>query len=160
MIKSLLQLCLEFIAKSCNLEIDIKAYWLNCGMRCIPFKFYHKLLANEYYYCTCRRRTFHITYLERKKNYSITIRAYNCFHCWFLTMIEIKVEKLFQYKNDIVRFASLLSDFFAFINNFKDIYLSPNFENFDYYDCSSLSFSFFLNEYDSCLCSCPLTGPL
>ena len=42
MVKSLLQTCLDFTQKSCKFENDINLYWLNCGIRCVPFKFYNQ----------------------------------------------------------------------------------------------------------------------
>ena len=92
-------------------------------MACIPFKLHHHLLANEFYYCSCRVRIFKIKFLKRKQDYSLNVRAQNCFHCWFLFMMEIKVKKHFKYRNNIVHFASLLGDFFTFINKFKYIYI-------------------------------------
>ena len=47
-------------------------------------------------------------------------------------MVEIKVNLLFKYKNNLVYFASLLDDFFKFINKYKYIYTSPNFQNIKY----------------------------
>ena len=129
-------------------------------MVCVPFKLYHHLLANEFYYCSCKFRIFKIRFLRRNQDYSMNVRAKNCFHCWFLFMIEIKVKILFKYRNSIVHFASLLADFSAFINEFKYIYLSPDFENSEHYVSMFNSFSYFVNEYDSCLCYCPPSGPL
>ena len=158
MVKSLVQICLEFIKKPCNMNIDIKKYWLNCGMAYIPFKLYHDLLVNEFYYCSCKFRIFKTRFLKRKQEYSTNVRAKNCFHCWFLFMIEIKVKILFKYRNNIVRFASLLGDFFSFINKLKYIYISPDFQNSEYYDVLYNSFSYYLNENDSCLCFHLLSG--
>ena len=88
-------------------------------MTCIPFKLYHNLLADEFYYCSCKLRLYKITFLERKKEYSRLVRPENCLNCWFLFMVEIKIKKIFKNRNKIVYLASLLSDFFAFINKFK-----------------------------------------
>ena len=41
-------------------------------MACIPFKFNYWLQANEYYYCTCKKRTFHVTFLKRNQTYSLS----------------------------------------------------------------------------------------
>ena len=128
-------------------------------MPCIPFKLYHHLLTNEFYYCSCRSRISKIKFLKRNQDYSLNVRAKNCFHCWFLFMVEIKVKELFEYRKNIVRFASLLGDFFAFINKFKYICMSRNFSNSEYYDSMYNSFSYYLDEYDSCLCYHPPSGP-
>ena len=48
MVKSLLQIFLDFVKKPCNSNSVINKYWLNCGMACIPFKLYHHLIANEF----------------------------------------------------------------------------------------------------------------
>ena len=127
-------------------------------MACIPFKLYNHLLANEFYYCSCKFRIFKIRFLRRKQDYSMNVRARNCFHCWFLLLVEIKVKIIFEYRNNIFRFASLLGDFFKLINEFKYIYLLPNFKNTKYYDSMFNFFSYYLNEYDSCFCYCPPTG--
>ena len=128
-------------------------------MACIPFKLYQQLMANEFYYCSCRFRIFKIKFLKINQDYSINVRANNCFHCWFLFMMEIKVKKLFKNRNNIVHFASLLSDIFSFLNKFKYIYLSPDFENCKYYDSMYNSFSYFLDEYNSCLWYHSTSGP-
>ena len=159
MIKSLLQICLNFIKNPCNYKTEFDKYWLNCGMACIPFKFYHHLQANEFYYYSCKFRIFKIKFLRRNTDYSMNVRARNCFHCWFLFMVEIKVKILLKYKNNIVHFPSLLSDFFSFVNKFNYIYYSPDFENSEYYDSMYNSFSYFLDKYDSCLCYHPPSGP-
>ena len=144
MVKSLLQTCLDFIQKPCKLENNIDLYWLNCGIRCIPFKFYNQLIANEFYYCTCKYRIYNIFKTGQTDNiYSMSVLPKNCFHCWFLFMIEIKIKLLFKYKDNIVRFTSLLDSFLKFINQYKYIYFSPNFQNIDYD---------YLNVYDLCLC--------
>ena len=159
MVKSLLQICFGFVKKPCNSNIVINKYWLNCGMACIPFKLYHHLIANEFYYCSCRFRIFKIKFLKINKDYSVNVRANNCFHFWFVFMLEIKVKKPFNKRNNIVHFTSLLIDFFSFINKFKYIYLSPDFQNSKYFDSMFDSFPHFLNEYDSCLCYHPQSGP-
>ena len=110
MVKSLLQTCLDFIQKPCKLENNIDLYWLNCGIRCIPFKFYNQLIANEFYYCTCKYR---ISKTGQTDNvYSMDVRPKNCFHCWFLFMIEIKIKLLFKYKDNIARFFIIARQFF------------------------------------------------
>ena len=159
MVKSLLNICLDFIKSPCNSETEFDEYWLNCGMACILFKFYHYLLFHEFYYCSCRSRIFKIHFLKRNVDYKINVRARNCFHCWFIFMVEIKVKKLFKYKNNIVHFASLLGDFFSFINALKYIYCSVDFQNSEYYDSMYYSFSYYLDQYEPCLCHHPPSGP-
>ena len=91
-------------------------------MACVPFKINYWLQANEYYYCTCKRRTFNITYLERNVKYSVASKANNCFHCWFIMMIEIKVNKIYKKRNNLVHFASSLADFFLLFQLNLNIY--------------------------------------
>lgn len=31
----------------------------------------------------------------------ITVRANNCFHCWFLFMLEIKIKLIYKYRNNL-----------------------------------------------------------
>ena len=157
MVKLLLELCLAQISRPCWSEIDISDYWLNCGLRCIPFKFYQKLATQEYYHCTCRRRLFKVTFLERNnRTWCVTPRAMNCFHCWFVLFIKIKVEKLYKHRNNLVYFASLLIDFFSFINKYKYIYIRSDFANIKYLHPES--FNFYLSTNDPCLCYCPESG--
>ena len=137
MVKSLLELCLDIVNKPCR-ETDLSKYWLNYGYRCIPFKFGQKIRYQEFWFCTCECRTFKITYLARKKEYSITTRAKNCCHCWFVFLTEIKLDKL--------------QDFFLFINKFKYIYILPNYTNKKYFDLKYESFSYYLSVNDSCSC--------
>ena len=120
MVKSLLELCLDIVNIPCR-ETNFSKYWLNYGYRCIPFKFGHKIRYQEFWFCTCKPKTFKITYLERKKEYSITNRAKNCFHCWFVFLIEIKLEILHKHRNNLIYFVSLFQDFFLFTNKFKYI---------------------------------------
>ena len=47
-------------------------------------------------------------------------------------MVELKVNILFKYRNNLVYFISLLDDFFKFINKYEYIYTSPNFQNIEY----------------------------
>ena len=77
--KSLIEICLSFIKKKCNFKIDISKNWLNYGMACIPFKLYHNLLADEFYYCSCKLRLYKIEFLERNKEYSMLVRAKKLF---------------------------------------------------------------------------------
>ena len=100
MVKSLLELCLDLISKPCRTEIDISDYWLNCGLRCIPFKPYQNIIRQEFYHCTCRRRIFKVTFLEKNQTWNVSPRAMNCFHCWFLFFIKIKLEKLYKQRNN------------------------------------------------------------
>ena len=117
-VRSLLEISKDYIGKPyCNfINVDLDKKWLNCKMACVPFKINYWLQANEYYYCTCKRRTFNITYLERNVKYSVASKANNCFHCWFIMMIEIKVNKIYKKRNNLVHFASSLTDFFCFFS--------------------------------------------
>ena len=90
MVKSLLKICLDFIKKPCSFETEFDKYWLNYGMAYIPFKFYQCISSNEFYYCSCRRRIFKVHFLKRNVYYSMNVRPKNCFHCWFVFMLEIK----------------------------------------------------------------------
>ena len=159
MVESLLKICLEFITKPCNFETEFDKYWLNYGMACIPFKFYQYILSHEFYYCSCRRRIFKIHFLKRNVYYSMNIRPKSCFHCWFVFMLEIKVKKLFKHKDNLVYFASLLGDFFLFLNESKYIYFSPNFENIEHIDAMFYCFCYYLDEYNPCLNHHPPAGP-
>ena len=133
MVKSLLNMCLEIVQKPCAFETDLDLYWLNCGLWCIPFKFYNKLVADEFAYCVCKRRIFKITKPSNPDFfYSMAVRARNCFFCWLVKMVELKVNILFKYRNNLVYFISLLDDFFKFINKYEYIYTSPNFQNIEY----------------------------
>ena len=84
----------------------------------------------------------------------------NCFHCWFVFLIKIKLEKIYKYRNNLVYFASLLSDFFSLINKFKHIYIQPDYTNIEFYDLKFESFGYYLGKWDSCLCCCSESGPL
>ena len=113
MVKSLLNICLEIVQKPCAFETDLKLNWLNGGLRCIPFKFYNKLVADEFFYCVCKRRVFNITKsLNPNIFYSIAVTARNCFFCWFVNMVEIKVELLFKYRNKYGSFNIFTRRFF------------------------------------------------
>ena len=57
MVKSLLEMCLNLLSKPCE-QTDIDKYWLNCGLRCIPFKVGQKVQSTEFFHCTCRQRIF------------------------------------------------------------------------------------------------------
>ena len=151
MVKSLLNICLEIVQKSCAFETDLKLNWLSCGLQCMPFKFCNKLVADGFFYCVCNIRGFNIT-LNPNFFYSIAVRARNCFFCWFVNMFEIKVELLFKYRNNMVRLISLLDNFLKFIDKYKYIYISPNFQNmeYDFFE----TFNFYLDLYKLCLCCC------
>ena len=124
-------------------------------MACIPFKFYHYSLFHEFYYCSCRSRIFKIHFLKRNVDYKINVRSKELFSL----LVEIKVKKLFKYRNNIVHFASLLGDFFSFINEFKYIYCSVDFQNSEYCNSMYYSFSYYLDQYEPCLCHHPPSGP-
>ena len=72
MVKSLLNMCLDILQKPCAFEADLNLYWLNCGMGCIPFKFYNQLVADEFFHCTCKKRIFKIT-KPSKPDYSYSM---------------------------------------------------------------------------------------
>lgn len=147
--KSLKQLCEDTIYKKCNWDIDYKLHWLNCGLRCIPFKLYQELMANEYYLCTCKRRIFTIT--KNNESYSICARAHNRFHCWFMFLLEIKIKIIYKKRNNLVHLTSLLINFFNLINKFKYIYQSPNFQNIVEGGYNQ-TFSYYLDKKLGCLC--------
>ena len=141
------------LQKPCAFETDLNLNWLNCQLQCISFRFYNKLIADEFFYCFCKRRIFNITKPSNPDFFhSMAVRARNCFFFWFVNMVEIKVNILFKYKNNLVRFVSLLDDFFKFINKYKYIYTSPNFQNieYDYFE----TFYFYLDPYKLYLCCC------
>ena len=117
-VRSLLKICNDYIDKPyCNIiNVNLDKKWLNCKMACVPFKINYWLQANKYYYCTCKRRTFNITYLKRNVKYSVASGANNCFHCSFIMMIEIKVNKIYKKRNNLVHSASSLADFFRFFS--------------------------------------------
>ena len=74
--------------------------------------------------------------------------------------MEIKLKKLYKDKNNLIRFTSLLIDFFSFINKFKYIYVQPDYTNVKYFDLRRESFHYYLSESDSCLsCCCSESGP-
>ena len=147
--KTLKQLCEDIIYKKCNFDIDLKLKWLNCGFRCIPFRLYQEIVAHEYWFCTCRKRIFHIT--KKNKTPTVVNRAQNCFHCWFIFLIEIKVKNIYKKRESLVHLASLLTEFFNLINKFKYIYQTPNYQNmeYNYYEI----FTYYLNENLGCLCT-------
>ena len=89
---------------------------------------------------------------RKKKIYSITTRAKNYFHCCFVFLIEIKLDKLHKYRNNLIYFVSLLQDFFLFMNKFKYIYILPNYTNKKHFDLKYESFSYYLSVNDPCLC--------
>ena len=153
MVKSLLEMCLNLLYKPCE-QTAIDKYWLNRGLRCIPFKFGQKVQSTEFFHCICRQRLFKVTFLERNIEWGVSPRARNCFHCWFVFLMEIKLKKLYKDKNNLIRFTSLLIDFFSFINKFKYIYVQPDHTNVKYFDLRYESFHYYLSENDSCLCCC------
>ena len=110
--KTLKKLCENIVYKKCNYDIKQELNWLNCGFRCIPFKIYQELMANEYWFCTCKKRIFHIT--QKNKTYTAVGRAQNCFHCWFTFLIEIKVKNIYKKRKSLVHLANLLTEIFYF----------------------------------------------
>ena len=150
--KSLKKLCEDIVYKKCNWDTNYNLKWLNCGLRCIPFKLYQELIANEYWFCTCKSRIFTITRKDKPNYYyQISIRSQNCFHCWFIFLVEIKIKIIYKKRNNLVHSASLLIDFFNLINKFKYIYQRPNYQNIvetNYYE----TFNSYLNENLGCLC--------
>ena len=159
-VKSLLEICQDYIKSPyCNFEVDLNKYWMNCKMACIPFKINYWLQANEYYYCSCKRHTFNITFLKRNKKYFLASRAGNCFHCWFVMMVEIKVKKIYAKRNNIVHFASSLADFFSFLVKFKHINSRPNYEPVSEFDGPYVAFGYFLDEWAPCFCLHGEGGP-
>ena len=157
MVKSLIEMCLNLLNKPCK-AVHIDKHWLNCRLWRIPFKLGQKVQSREFFHCTCRRRHFKVTFLERNIEWGVSPRARNCFHCWFVFLMEIKLKNLYKRKNNLIRFISLLTDFFSFINKFKYIYIRPDYTNVKYFDLRHESFHYYLN--DSCLCCCSESGPL
>ena len=159
MVKSLLEMCLNLLNKPCE-PTDISKFCLNCGLRQIPFKLGHKVRSKEFYYCTCRRGYFRVTFLKTKCEWGVSPRAQNCSHWWFVFLMEIKLETLYKYRNNLIRFTSLPIDFFSFINQFKYIYIRPGYTNVEHFDLMIESFHYYLNEDNSLLCNCSDSGPL
>ena len=153
MVKSLLEMCLNLLYKPCE-QTAIDKYWSNCGLRCIPFTFGQKVQSTEFFHCTCRQRLFKVTFLERNIEWGVSPRARNCFHCWFVFLMKIKLRKLYKYKNNLIRFTSLPIDFFSFMIKFKYIYVQPDYTNVKYFNLRCESFHQYLSENDSCLCCC------
>ena len=147
--KTLKEICENIIYKKCNFIVNPKLNWLNYGYRCIRFRFYQELIANEFWFCTCKTRVFYIT-RENGKSYTITSRQQNCFHCWFSFLIEIKVKNIYKKKDSLVHLVSLLTEFFSLINKFKYIYVRPNYQKMEleYYE----TFNYYLNPNLGCLC--------
>ena len=149
--KSLKELCSELVYKKCNFKYILNLKWLNCGMRCIPFKIYQIINNTHFWYCSCKVKKFIITNPNRPKfYYEVTSQANNCFYCWFLFMLENKIHLSYKHKNNLVKLSSLLIKFFEFINKYKYIYQFPNYQNmeFDYYE----TFNDYLDERLGCLC--------
>ena len=157
MVKSLIEMCLNLLNKPCK-AVHIDKHWLNRRLWRIPFKLGQKVQSREFFHCTCRRRHFKVTFFERNIEWGVSPRARNCFHCWFVFLMEIKLKKLYKHKNKLIRFTSLLTGFFSFINKFKYIYIRPDYTNVKYFDLRHESFHYYLN--DSCLCCCSESGPL
>ena len=66
--------------------------------------------------------------------------------------MEIKLETLYKYRNNLIRF--------TFINQFKYIYIRPGYTNVEHFDLMIESFHYYLNEDNSLLCNCSDSGPL
>lgn len=126
----------EYIKKKCNFQKGYRDLnWLNYGFRCIPFLLYRDLFANNFWYCNCKTRTFFIT-PEKSKPYTIISNPENCFYCWFLFLIKIKVKIIYKKKDNLVHLCSCLIEFFTLIDKFKHIYIRPNYDNIDKYEVS------------------------
>ena len=141
----------RYSIQKCNFETNLHQKWLNCGIRCLPFKLYEKMDQEEFWYCSCKLKTFTITRTsDNKFLYTKTSRAKNCFYCWFLFMLEIKVKIIYKYKDNPVHLASLLIEFFYFLNEYHYIYQRLNYQNmeFDYYE----HFNDYLDVNLGCLC--------
>ena len=151
----MLEICLNLI----NKPLGISKFWLNWGLRYIPFKLGQKVKSEEFYHCTCQRRYFEVTFLKRKVKCGVSPRAQNYFYCWFAFLMEIKLKTLYKYRNNLICFTSLLLDFFSFINQSKYVYVQPNYTNDEYFNLKCESFHYYLNERDSCLCYGSVSGP-
>ena len=132
--KSLKNICLDFLKRRCNQEINKKNNWLNYGMICIPFKLYHNLSMVDSHICFC-----HLV-----KN--------DCFYCDFLYWLQQLCTKIYKYKDD-EKVCYYLNDFFKKINEYKYIFISPNFQNMEEVSekINLKSFDFYFNERYSCL---------
>ena len=131
--------------------VDYAAYLSRLVRKYNPLSFFIVLVDKEF---------FKVTFLERYIEWGVSPRARNCFHCWFVFLMEIKLKKLYKHKNNLIRFTSLPIDFFSFINKFKYIYVQPDYTNVKYFDLRHESFHYYLSENDSCLCCCcPESGP-
>ena len=85
-------MCLNLLKKPCK-AVDINKHWSNCGLWCIPFKLGQKVQSEEFFHCTCQKRHFKVTFLKRNIEWGVSPRARNCFHCWFVFLMEIKLKK-------------------------------------------------------------------
>ena len=149
--KTLKELCEKIIYQKCYFEsVNSGWNWLDCGFRCIPFRFYQELVANTFWYCECKKRTFFIT-KQNTKPYTYISEPENCFHCWFTFLIEIKIKIVFKKRDNLVHLASSLIEFFKLINKFKYIYVQPNYEEINHFD-NYESFNYYLNPNLGCLC--------
>ena len=50
-VDSLKEICFNYITKPCSSEN--LAFWSECSLFCLPFKFYDCVETNTYYCCTC-----------------------------------------------------------------------------------------------------------
>ena len=149
--KTLKELCENIVFKKCYFKLVNSGWnWLDCGFRCIPFIFYQELIANLFWYCTCKQRKFFITE-ENGKTYARISHPENCFYCWFAFLIKIKIEIIYKKKDNLIHLASLLIEFFKLLNKFKHIYVQPNYEKIDYFD-NYETFNYYLNPNLGCLC--------
>ena len=94
--KSLKKVCEDIVYKKCNYDIKLHLKWLNCGIRCIPFK----LMANEYWYCTCKRRNFIITKKKKKTHIQLVVEHITVFIVGLHSSSKLKL-KLFTKKETI-----------------------------------------------------------
>ena len=148
---TLKELCEKIIYKKSYFKsVNCGWNWLDCGFRCIPFRFYQDLVANTFWYCRCKTRTFFIT-RENGKSYNHITNPENCFYCWFAFLIETKIKIIYKKRNNLVHLVSLLIEFFKLINKFKYIYVGPNYEKMDYFD-NYETFNYYLNPNFGCLC--------
>ena len=149
--ETLQELCKKLIYKKCHFKsVNCGSNWLDCGFICFPFRLYQELMANLFWYCTCKRRVFHVTY-HNNKQYKQISDPQNYFYCWFTFLIKIKVKIIYKKKDNLVHLASALIEFFELVNKFKYIYIRPNYEKIDYFD-NYETFNYYLNPNLGCLC--------
>ena len=48
MVKSLMEMCLNLLNKPCK-AVNVDKHWLNCGLRCIPFKSVQNVQSEEFF---------------------------------------------------------------------------------------------------------------